>query len=304
VLHLVEMPVPVPGDGQTLIRVTRAGLNFADIARRQGGYEQKTLPIIPGVEVVGVREDTGERALALLRQEGGYAQYAVARTALTFAVPDGLSDETALALFEAGLTAYMLLHTSARMHAGESVAIHAAAGGVGSLAVQLARLAGAGRVIGIASTDDKRALVRRLGADAAIDGSSKGLTERLLEANLGRPIDVILEMVGGAVFDASFAALAPFGRLVVYGQASDIANTITTDALMADSRAVIGFWLKHCLEHRAWLEQALAAMFDLAAQGKLLAQVGQVYPLEEAASAQRDLESRRSVGKLMLDPWK
>ena len=151
-LQLVELPIPQPADGEVLVRVTRAGLNFADTHKRTNSYLAKdVLPLVPGIEVAGVREDTGERVVALCG-DGGYAEYATAPAALTFAIPDGVSDEIALALLVQGLTAWHLYRTCGRVAAGDSVVVHSAAGGVGSLAVQLGRPMGAGRVIATAST--------------------------------------------------------------------------------------------------------------------------------------------------------
>src|SRR6185295_2754338 len=184
VLELVDMPVPEPADGDVLIKVNRAGLNYADTHQRTNSYLAKaTLPLVPGSEVAGVREDTGERVVAMCGT-GGYAEYATAPGALTFPIPDGVDDETALALVLQGLTAWHLYRTCARMGGGESVVVHAAAGGVGSLAVQLGRAMGAGRVIATASTQDKRDLALELGADAAVDAAPEGMAERLIEANL------------------------------------------------------------------------------------------------------------------------
>src|SRR3954447_22760509 len=185
VLQLADVPVPEPGEGEVLIRVSRAGMNYADTHQRNNDYLAKyELPFVPGGEVAGVREDTGERVVALCGL-GGYAEYAVAEEAVTFPIPEGVDDETALALIVQGLTAWHLYRTSGRVADGESVVIHAAAGGVGSLAVQLGRPMGAGRVIATASTEAKRKLALELGADVAIDGAADGLTERLVEANAG-----------------------------------------------------------------------------------------------------------------------
>ncbi|MEA2149620.1 MAG: NADPH:quinone reductase [Solirubrobacteraceae bacterium] len=302
VLQLVELPVPAPSAGEVLIRVSRAGLNFADTHRRTNTYLAKDeLPLVPGTEVAGVREDTGERVVALTG-DGGYAEYATAPAALTFAIPDGVSDETALALMLQGLTAWHLYRTCGRVAAGESVVVHSAAGGVGSLAVQLGRPMGAGRVIATASTQDKRDLALELGADVAVDGAAEGLTERLVEANLGAPVDVVFEMAGGAVFDASLAALAPFGRLVTYGIASREGNTVRSADLMRSSRAVIGFWLMHCIGRPTMIDEALADLFARVARGELRVVTGPAYPLAQAAKAQSDLAGRRTTGKVTLDP--
>jgi NADPH2:quinone reductase len=302
VLELVELPVPEPGDGEVLIRVDRAGLNFADTHRRTNTYLAKdTLPLVPGSEVAGVREDTGERVVALTG-DGGYAEYATAPAALTFPIPDGVEDATALALVLQGLTAWHLYRTCGRVAPGESVVVHAAAGGVGSLAVQLGRPMGAGRVIATASSESKRALALELGADVATDGAAEGLTDRLVECNGGAPVDVVFEMAGGAVFDASLAALAPFGRLVTYGISSGENNTIRSGDLMRRSRAVVGFWFVHCLGRPEMVDEALADLFGRVARGELRVVTGPAYPLERAAQAQTDLAERRTTGKVTLDP--
>ncbi len=302
VLQLVELPVPEPAESEVLVRVRRAGLNFADTHRRTNTYLAKAdLPLVPGSEVAGVREDTGERVVALCGS-GGYAEYATAPGALTFPIPDGVDDETALALVLQGLTAWHLYSTCGRVAPGESVVVHAAAGGVGSLAVQLGRPLGAGRVIATASTPDKRALALELGADVAVDGAAEGLKERLVEANLGEPVDVVFEMVGGAVFDESLAALAPFGRLVTYGISSGESNTVRSGSLMRHSRAVVGFWFAHCIGRPAMIDAALADLFERVRRGELHVVTGPAYPLTEAAQAQDDLAARRTTGKITLDP--
>jgi NADPH:quinone reductase len=302
VLELVELPAPEPADGEVLVKVSRAGLNFSDTHRRTNTYLAKDeLPLVPGSEVAGVREDTGERVVALCGS-GGYAEYATAPSALTFPIPDGVSDETALALVLQGLTAWHLYRTCAKIAPGETVVVHAAAGGVGSLAVQLGKPLGAGRVVATASTEEKRALALELGADAAVDGAPEGLKERLIEANLGRPVDIVLEMAGGAVFDQSLDALAPFGRLVTYGISSRENNTVRSSDLMRRSRAVVGFWFMHCIGRPEMIDEALADLFDRVARGELRGVTGPAYPLEQAAQAQTELAERRTTGKVTLDP--
>jgi NADPH:quinone reductase len=302
VLELVDLPEPTPGDGEVLIRVSRAGMNFADTHQRRNDYlAPQQLPLVPGAEVAGVREDTGERVVALCGN-GGYAEWATAPEALTFPIPDGVDDATALALVIQGLTAWHLYRTSARVAPGETVVVISGAGGVGSLALQLGRPMGAGRLIATASTEAKRDLALELGADAAVDSDPGGLKDRLIEANLGRQVDVVFEMSGGAVFDACFPALAPFGRLVTYGAASGEANEVSTSKLMRRSCAVIGFWLVHCLGRPAMFDEALADLFARAQAGELRAVVGATYPLSQARQAQIDLAERRTTGKVLLDP--
>ena len=302
VLRLADLPVPEPGDGEVLIRVSAVGVNYADTHQRTNDYlAPYELPLVPGGEVAGVREDTGERVVAMTGT-GGYAEYATAPAALTFPIPEGVDDATAVALLIQGLTAWHLYRTSAQLRPGESVVVHAAAGGVGSLAVQLGKPLGAGRVIATASTEDKRALALELGADVAVDASPAGMKERLEEANEGRKVDVVFEMAGGEVFDQSLGALAPFGRIVTYGIASREPNQVSTGSLMRRSRAVVGFWLMHCIGRPEMVDDALADLFERVRRGELRVHVGATYPLSEAARAQVDVAERRTTGKVLLDP--
>jgi NADPH:quinone reductase len=301
VLHVVDVPKPEPGDGEVLIEVSRAGMNFADTHQRENSYLARfEVPLILGGEVAGTTED-GRRVVALLRS-GGYAEYAVAPEATVYPVPDGLDDGAALALLIQGLTAWHLLRSCGRLAPGESVVVISGAGGVGSLAVQLAKPFGAGRVIATASNEEKRALTLELGADAAVDPSAPDLTGALVEANGGERVDVVLEMSGGRVFEQSAEALAPFGRIVAYGIASREQNTLETGRLMRKSRTVVGFWFMHCLGRRDMVEEPLADLFDRAARGELKPRVGATYPLSDVRRAHEDMQGRRTSGKLLLDP--
>ncbi len=302
VLEVIEdAPVPEAGEHEVLIKVSRAGMNFADTHARENSYLAKyDLPMTPGAEVAGTDPD-GNRVVALL-STGGYAEYAIAPRATTFPIPDGLEDGEALALVLQGLTAWHLFRTSAKIAQGESVVIHAAAGGVGSLAVQLAKPLGAGRVIATASSEEKRKLALELGADAAVDAAGEGMRDRLIEANDGNKVDVVLEMAGGQVFDESLAALAPFGRLVTYGIASRQPNEVSNGRLMRKSQAVVGFWLMHCLGRRDMMEEPLADLFERAARDELRPVMGTTYPLSDVRRAHEDLQERRTQGKVLLDP--
>jgi NADPH2:quinone reductase len=301
VLQVVELPDPVPGEGELLVRVSSAGMNFADTHQRENSYLARyDLPLVLGGEVAGTDEQ-GRRVVSMLRS-GGYAELARAPAATTFPIPDGLDDGAALALLIQGLTAWHLFRTSAKLAAGESVVVISGAGGVGSLAVQLARPFGAGRVIATASTEEKRARTLELGADAAVDPAAEDLTAAIVEANGGRPVDVVLEMSGGRIFDAAMDALAPFGRIVAYGIAGREQNELQTGQLMRKSRAVVGFWLMHCLGRRDMMEEPLADLFERTVRGELVPQVGATYPMSEVRRAHEDLQGRRTSGKLLLDP--
>jgi NADPH:quinone reductase len=302
VLRPAELTVPEPGPDEVLIRVSRAGVNFADTHARENSYLRRfEPPFVPGGEVAGTTED-GERVVAMLDGTGGYAEYSVAPKETTFPIPDGLDEGAALALVIQGLTAWHLYRTSAKLASGESVVVHSAAGGVGSLAVQLARPFGAGRVIGTASSEDKRRLALELGADVAVDSAGEGLHGALLEANGGRKVDVVLEMAGGRVFDESLRALAPFGRLVTYGVASRQQNDVRSGYLMRGSKAVVGFYLGDCLGRRELMADPLADLFTRAARGELRPRIGGTYPLSEVRRAHEDVQARRTSGKLLLDP--
>ena len=297
----MDLAAPSAGPDQVLIRVNRAGVNFADTHSRSNSYlVAAELPYVPGGEVVGVREDTGERVVALTGS-GGYAEHAVAQESLCWTLPDGVDDGTALALVVQGVTAWHLIGTCGRVQPGETVVVHAAAGGVGSLAVQLARRAGA-HVIATASTDEKRRLALELGAHAAVDPDPDGLAARLIAANGGRRVDVVLEMVGGDVFRQSLGALGSFGRLVIYGQASHEPSQLEAARLQSRCRSVVGFWLMDCIGRDDLLAEPLAELFALVQEGELRSIVGGTYPLGDAAQAHRDLEQRRTTGKQLLDP--
>ncbi|MEI7560429.1 MAG: NADPH:quinone oxidoreductase family protein [Actinomycetes bacterium] len=302
VLNLAQLPNPVAGEGEVLVRVSRAGINFADTHARQDEYVAKyELPLIPGVEVAGVREDTGERVVAICGT-GGYAEYVCVPTERCIPIPEGVDDDTALALLIQGLTAWHLFKTVGHVMAGESVVIGAAAGGVGSLCCQLGSEMGAGRVIALASTDAKRALALELGADVAIDSAPEGLKDRILEANGGKPVDVVFEMAGGQSFDECLHSLAPLGRLCVCGIASREKNRVSNSQLLKMSWSVCGFWLFHLLERPELITSAMADLFARAERGEVKAVVGGVFPLAEAADAQVALSERRTTGKLLLDP--
>jgi NADPH2:quinone reductase len=302
VLELRELDDPQPGDGAVVIDVSAAGVNWADTHHADNTYlAPAEVPMVPGGEVVGTTPD-GKRVVALLGG-GGYAEKALAHPAAMWEVPDAVSDAQALALVLQGTTAWHLLRTSAALRQGESVVVHAAAGGVGTLAVQLAKRFGAGRVIGVASSEEKRALAERLGADATVDSSAGDLKQALIDANGGKRVDVVLEMVGGDTFAQSLSALDHFGRLVHFGQAGrEGVPQVDPGRLMATSRGVIGFWLVHMLQRPEMLREALDDMFAAVQAGELEPIVGGEYPLAEARRAHEDIRSRTTTGKLVLTP--
>src|SRR5215213_1971000 len=308
VLDVVDLPDPVPGEGQQLYEVSSAGVNFADTHQIENSYlSAQQLPLIPGAEFVGTPVGGGPRVVGLL-DGGGYAEKVVAHDFLTWPVPDGVSDEQALAVVLQGATAWHLLRTSSHMAEGESVVVIAGAGGVGSLAVQLAKRWGAGRVIATASSAEKRGLCEELGAHATVDPAladddPKTFTAALREANGGKRVDIVLEMTGGHVLDGAMSALAPFGRLAAYGMAGRVPpKPVQAPSLMGTSRAVIGFWLAHCFSRPAMLDDAMNDLLPMVAEGALTPVSGGRYPLSAVREAHQDLRARRTSGKLTLDP--
>ena len=302
VLRHVELDVPTPGDGEVLVEVARSGINFADTHATRNDYlAEQALPLVPGAEISG-RTPDGRRVAALLAS-GGYAEKVAVPEALLVPVPDQVDDDQAAAMLLQGLTAMALVQRCARIEPGETLVVEAAAGGTGTLAVQLGKRTGA-KVIGLASSEEKRALVERLGADATVDSRSEDLGAAIRLANDGKRVDAVLHMSGGDAFDAELGILAPLGRMVVFGIASREQREISTASLLRGSKSVIGFWLAHLLVRRDLLAPMIGDLFAAVAAGELEVTVGDVYPLSEAARAHEDLIGRRTSGKLLLDPSK
>ena len=302
VMEYRDVDDPVAGDGEVVVEVARAGINFADTHATRNDYlAEQSLPLIPGAEVSGRKPD-GTRVAAILAS-GAYAEKVAAPEAFLVPVPDGVDDDQAAGLLLQGLTAMALVRRCARIEAGETLVVEAAAGGTGTLAVQLGKRAGA-KVIGLASSEEKRALVERLGADATVDSRSEDLKEAILEANGGERVDAVLHMSGGDAFDAELSALAPLGRMVVFGIASREQREVSTARLLRGSKSVIGFWLVHLLAKRELAAPMIGELFAAVAAGELAVTVGEVYPLSEARRAHEDLVGRRTSGKLLLDPGK
>ncbi len=301
VMHLVDRPDPIPGENEELIEVTSIGVNYADTHQIENSYRvPQTLPLYPGLEVVG-KTSSGRRVLASVAG-GGYAQKAVAKKENIIDIPDGVSDEQALAMLVQGTTAWHILKTIAHIQPGESVVIHAAAGGVGTVSVQLAKMWG-GKVIAVTSSKEKSELALSLGADVTVDAKSADLQAALLAANGGKRIDIVLEMVGGKTFDDSLAVLAPFGRLVCFGSASRTpATPVIPTALLSGTKIVAGFWLGNCFGNPALVNDVIVELFGLIKSGKLKPVVGEIFPLSQAPACHRAILARTSTGKVTLDP--
>ena len=300
VMHLLDLPDPVPAADEVLLDVTAIGINYADTHQTENTYlSPQTLPMIPGLEITGMFE--GKRFLAAA-SSGGYAQKATANKAALIAIPDGVTDQQALCMLVQGSTAWHLLKTMGHLEKGQSVVVHAAAGGVGTIAIQLAKLWGA-KVIAVTSSEEKSKLATSLGADAVVDARSSELSQAIREANGGKGVDLVLEMVGGTTFDQSLLALTAFGKLITFGMASRTAPTpIHPGALMHGSKTVSGFWLSNCFGKKELMNDVIDELFTLVIEGKLKPIIGATYPLSDAATAHRAMLSRETVGKIALDP--
>ena len=299
VMRFIDVEDPIAGDDEVILEVTGIGINYADTHQTEDSYLSKQeLPLIPGLEVVGTFE--GKRYLT--GAPNAYAEKVVAKKNQLIPLPDAITDGQALATFVQGTTAWHILKTIGHLRAGESVVIHAAAGGVGTIAIQLAKMWGA-KVIAVASTEVKRDLAKRLGADVAVDASVEGLKERIIEANGGKRVDIILEMVGGKTFDRSLEALTTFGRIITYGMASREPMSMVHPAqLMGRSQTISGFWLANCFGRKELMADVIAELFSLIAKGSIEVIVGATYPLSQAAEAHRSILARVSTGKVVLDP--
>ena len=312
VLLYTDVERPEPGEGQVQIEVRSVGVNYADTMRRRNQYVlRQELPFTPGSEVAGTVSAVGEgvdgvsvgdRVVTLLGTDG-YAGYAVTAAEALIPVPDGLDFDTAAAIPLQGLTAYHILKTSGAMQPGESVVVHAAAGGVGTLAVQMAKLMDAGTVIATASTQEKLDLASSLGADVLVNYAEEDWPERVKEATDGRGADVILEMVGGDEFlQNNLRCLAAWGRMVVFGAASGERGTVVPVDLMRKNHSVVGFFLPQVMGRPDLYLPSLQEMLGWIQSGELKITVGARYPLQDAAEAHADLEGRRTTGKIVLNP--
>ena len=304
VLGLEQWPEPRPGPGEVRIRVVMAGVNFADTERRRGLHQAVGLPWIPGLEAAGFVDEIGKNVDASLvgrrvafMATATYAEATIVDAGALLLLPDSVGWEEAAAFPVQGLTAYHLLHAAARLGAGESVLVHAAAGGVGSWCVQMAARAGA-RVFGTCSRPEKAAAVRALGAEAVFL-YGPNLAAIVREHTGGRGVDVVLDSVGRDTQETSLAVLAPFGRLIYFGEASGSPAPVDVGRLYEKSLQVGAYWLR--TPHPRQLgREAAATLLEGLASGSLRAPAVRVFPLANAGEAHRALESRTTEGKLLL----
>ncbi len=310
VLELTETERPTPGEGEVLIEVKAAGVNFADIMQRRGDYQGgPEPPYTPGMEVAGVISEVGEgvnretgEEVVSLASGGGYADYAVVDARGLLEIPGDLGFERAAGFPIQWLTAHNCLHEWGELSADETVLIHAAAGGVGSAAVQLAAEAGA-TVIGTASTPEKLSFAEELGADHGIRYTEADFVERVGEITDDEGVDLVLDGVGGETTDESLDALAPFGRMVSYGAASGEPGRPNTADLLFGNKRVIGYHLGRAIGAVPMrVMGAVPKLTELLGSGTLEVQLGRSFDLADAADAHRFIESRESSGKVVLVP--
>ncbi|MDX8530163.1 zinc-binding dehydrogenase [Mesorhizobium sp. VK25A] len=313
VFEVVDMPTPVAGPGEVLVKVAAAGINFFEVLMRADRYAvTPSLPVFPGVEVAGTVEALGEgvdpglsgrRVAAPLfvsaRPFGGYAEYVAIDAGLVVPLPDALSFEDATALMVQGLTASHLLRQSPP--AGRIVLVPAAAGGVGSLLVQLAKGQGARRVIALAGGKARRDFALSLGADTAIDTSEADWPARVREASDGLGAGIVYDTVGGALTREFLDLLAPGGELVFAALGRFHLSAPDIEAMIGRNQSLKGFALLPLLSADS-LKASLGALFELASTGRLKVVIGGRFPLHQAGEAHRLLEERRATGKVVLLP--
>jgi NADPH2:quinone reductase len=309
VMQYTDVEIPSITSKQVLIRVEATSVNFADMKSRYGKYGSGKPPFIPGLDAAGVIERTGsevqhlkagQRVIAFPKH-GSYAEYAVADENLVFALPDSIDFHTAAACPVVSFTSYKLLADVARLEQGETVLIHAAAGGVGTTAIQLAKILGAGQVIGTVGNENKAAAALEAGADHVICYEKEDFATKVKELTNGNGADIILDSISGWVAEKSLECLAPYGRLVNFGSSGGGIGTFKVQDLHSSCRSVLGFSLgttrikrPHLLRDTA--DRVLAYIAD----GRLQIKIGYRFPLEDAAKAHSLVENRKTAGKVLL----
>lgn len=307
VLKYEEVERPSPGPNEVLVKVHTVGVNFADTLFRRGQYlVQPEFPATPGSEAAGVVEEVGEggnenligHRVAFLGQQC-YAEYTRVNVRQLIPLPDLISFEQGAAFPLQGLTAYHMLYTMDQVQAGKSVLVHAAAGGVGLLAIQMAKQADA-TVYGTTSSEDKAQVVREMGADEVILYNKSDFAEEIKRLTSGRGVDLVLDSVGKATFEGSLNSLAPFGHLISYGGASGRPDPLDVRSLYEKSLKVSAFWLVTASRVPEVALRGVEQVVSLVASGQLKLTIGLKLPLAEAAEAHSKLEGRETTGKIIL----
>jgi NADPH:quinone reductase len=309
VLELVDLPIPVPGPGQVLIRIEAIGMNFIEIYFRKGQYKA-TLPVVPGSEAAGTVEECGSGvtgfkagdAVASTAVLGSYAEYALVPAAQLVKVPDGLTPEQAAAALLQGMTAHYLAYSTWPLKAGETCLVHAGAGGVGLLLTQMAARIGA-RVITTVSTEEKAELSREAGASDVILYTQHDFVTEVKRLTHGKGVDVVYDSVGKTSFEGSLNCLRPRGLLALFGGSSGAVPPF--DLIQLSSKGslyVTRPTLWHYISTREELERRAGDVLNWVKSGELKLRMEHVYALEQAGKAQDDMENRKTTGKILLEP--
>ncbi|MFK4301605.1 NADPH2:quinone reductase [Paenibacillus sp. RC254] len=308
-MKYVDIEIPSLQSTQVLIRVHATSVNYADIKARYGKKGEGKLPFLPGLEASGIVEKVGadvksirvgQRVIAL-PHHGSYAEYIVAEENLTFVLPDRVDMDTAGASGIVSFLSYKLLADVARLTRGEAVLIHSAAGGVGTTAIQIAKLLGAGKVIGTVGNENKIPVALSAGADHVICYETEDFAEKVNELTAGKGVQIILDSVAGDITQKSLNCLAHFGRLVMFGNSSGRSAQLQTSDLHASCRSVLGFSLSTTRKERPEMLREIAVqVFKLLENGQLDIKISERFPLKEAALAHQWVESRKSTGKVLL----
>ncbi len=306
-MELAEVPAPAPGPRQALVRIHAAGVNFIDVYFRIALYKAE-LPIMLGSEGAGTVEAVGPEVtevapgdrVAYAMTRGSYAEYAVVPAAQLVKIPDGLSFESAAAAMLQGMTAHYLTHSTYPLKSGNTCLVHAAAGGAGGLVVQMAKMAGA-RVFGTVSTEEKAAIAREHGVDAVIFYTREEFDTEARRLTDGHGVDVVYDSVGKTTFDRSLNCLRPRGLLALFGQSSGPVPPF--DPTVLNGKGSLYLTRPSLAHHLLTREELLWRANDVlgwVASGKLKLRIDRTYPLSRAAEAHRDLEGRKTAGKLLL----
>ncbi|MDA1001042.1 MAG: NADPH:quinone oxidoreductase family protein [bacterium] len=309
-MKLVDIPVPEPETGQVRIKIEAVGLNNSDLMIREGRYvDEMPLPFIMGREFAGTIDklgpgvegwEVGQRVIAGNFWGGALADFAIALTGALTPLPDDFTPEQGAAFRVQCVSAMHIIDNCARVRPGETVLIHAAAGGVGGIAIQICQARGA-KVIGTTSSDEKCERVAALGA-TAINYVKEDWVKKVLELTGGRGVDVVLESIGGEVLERSFKeALALYGRCVIYGRASGVPVQFHDFEILESNRALIGYYLsRHFPDHVHLIREAAEKSFAMIREGKLKLTIGHTYPLERAAEALQLIGDRKNIGKIVV----
>lgn len=310
-LELVETNIPQPQAGEVLVKIEAIGVNYSDTLRRRNLYFQPTpLPYVLGSEAVGKIVAVGEgvpvpfqiggSVLAILPFGGGYAEYVAAIAQYCVPLPPSIDAKTATAIFVQGSTAQLMISHVAKDLKGKTVLVNAAAGGVGSLLVQLAKMNGA-KVIAASSSDEKLQTALANGADMAINYAQPNWSEKLKEANSGHGVDLAFEMVGGEVYNETVKALSQGGHLIVYGCASGAQGNVHPEHFVDENLCQSGFNLAFYITTQPQLwQEALGSVIGLIAEGKLKVETSKSFALEDVVEAHRQIEARQTTGKVVL----